>query len=83
MLELALFPTITLVGKSIIYVKTHTPYDDPWAIAFDEYGQTFLSDASGGANWWSLPLSAKQMYLPARTIEHVLVKIYDYQQQGK
>lgn len=29
------FPTITLLGKSITYVKTHTPYDDPGAIAFD------------------------------------------------
>ncbi len=36
-----------------------TDVSNPWAIAFDEYGQTFLSDASGGANWWSLPLSAK------------------------
>ena len=32
---------------------------NPWGVAIDDYGQTFLSDASGGANWWSLPLSAK------------------------
>jgi mono/diheme cytochrome c family protein len=32
---------------------------NPWGIAFDEWGQNFLSDASPGANWWSLPLSAK------------------------
>jgi mono/diheme cytochrome c family protein len=36
-----------------------TDVSNPWGIAFDEWGQTFLSDASGGANWWSLPLSAK------------------------
>ena len=36
-----------------------TDVSNPWGVAFDEYGQTFLSDASGGANWWSLPLSAK------------------------
>ncbi len=32
---------------------------NPWGVTIDDYGQTFLSDASGGANWWSLPLSAK------------------------
>lgn len=36
-----------------------TDVSNPWGVTFDEYGQTFLSDASGGANWWSLPLSAK------------------------
>lgn len=34
-------------------------YSNPWAVAFDEYGQDFLGDASPGANWWLLPLSAK------------------------
>lgn len=36
-----------------------TDVSNPWGIAFDEWGQTFLSDASPGANWWSLPLSTK------------------------
>lgn len=36
-----------------------TDVSNPWGVTFDEWGQTFLSDASGGANWWSLPLSAK------------------------
>ncbi|MEX2579802.1 MAG: PVC-type heme-binding CxxCH protein [Verrucomicrobiales bacterium] len=34
-------------------------YSNPWAVAFDEYGQDFLGDASPGANWWLLPLSVK------------------------
>lgn len=36
-----------------------TDVSNPWGIAFDEWGQMFLSDASGGSNWWSVPLSAK------------------------
>jgi glucose/arabinose dehydrogenase/mono/diheme cytochrome c family protein len=36
-----------------------TDVNNPWGIAFDEWGQNFLADASGGQNWWSLPLSAK------------------------
>lgn len=36
-----------------------TDVSNPWGIAFDDWGQMFLSDASGGANWWSVPLSAK------------------------
>ncbi|GAB5561078.1 MAG: GDSL-type esterase/lipase family protein [Synoicihabitans sp.] len=36
-----------------------TDVSNPWGIAFDEWGQMFLSDASGGNNWWSVPLSAK------------------------
>jgi glucose/arabinose dehydrogenase/mono/diheme cytochrome c family protein len=36
-----------------------TDVNNPWGIAFDEWGQNFLADASGGNNWWSLPLSAK------------------------
>ena len=36
-----------------------TDVSNPWGMAFDEWGQNFLSDASGGQNWWSLPLSAK------------------------
>ncbi len=37
-------------------------YTNPWGIAFDEWGQMFLADASNGRNWWILPLSAKMPY---------------------
>ncbi len=36
-----------------------TDVNNPWGIAYDEWGQNYLADASGGNNWWSLPLSAK------------------------
>lgn len=36
-----------------------TDVSNPWGVAVDEWGQIFLSDASGGSNWWSLPVSAK------------------------
>ncbi len=32
---------------------------NPWGITHDEYGQNFLNDASGGAQYWMLPLSMK------------------------
>lgn len=34
-------------------------YNNPWAVAFDEWDQCFISDASSGQNWWALPVSAK------------------------
>lgn len=34
-------------------------YANPWGIAFDDWGQCFLADASNGQNWWELPLSVK------------------------
>lgn len=34
-------------------------YANPWGVAFDDWGQCFLADASPGENWWELPLSAK------------------------
>ncbi|MCC5024240.1 MAG: hypothetical protein J6386_16260 [Candidatus Synoicihabitans palmerolidicus] len=34
-------------------------YANPWAIAFDDYGQTFLSDASNGRNYWLTPMSSR------------------------
>lgn len=34
-------------------------YANPWGIAFDDWGQCYIADASGGANWWGLPLSVK------------------------
>ena len=34
-------------------------FANPWGIAVDEWGQSFLADASPGDNWWALPLSAK------------------------
>ena len=41
---------------------SQSDYSNPWGIAFDEWGQNFISDASGGANYWLLPLSAKVPY---------------------
>ena len=38
---------------------SQSDYSNPWAVAFDEYGQDFIGDASGGANWWGTAVSAK------------------------
>jgi mono/diheme cytochrome c family protein/glucose/arabinose dehydrogenase len=38
---------------------SQTGYANPWGIAFDDWGQCFLADASNGMNWWELPLSVK------------------------
>jgi mono/diheme cytochrome c family protein/glucose/arabinose dehydrogenase len=38
---------------------SQSDYNNPWAVAFDDWGQNFLGDASGGDNWWLLPLSVK------------------------
>lgn len=38
---------------------SQSDYSNPWAVAFDEYGQDFLGDASGGSNWWMTALSVK------------------------
>ncbi len=32
---------------------------NPWGVAHDEYGQTFVNDASGGAQYWMLGYSIK------------------------
>lgn len=32
---------------------------NPWGVAHDEYGQTFVNDASGGAHYWMLGYSLK------------------------
>ncbi len=37
-------------------------YNNPWGIAFDDWEQAYISDASDGLNWWALPLSAKMPY---------------------
>ena len=34
-------------------------YNNPWAVAFDEWDQGYISDASSGDNYWALPVSAK------------------------
>lgn len=39
------------------YSQAH--YANPWGIAFDDWDQCFVADASSGMNWWALPLSAK------------------------
>lgn len=37
--------------------SSRVDYANPWGLVFDEWGQGFLADASGGQNWWQLPLS--------------------------
>ena len=36
--------------------------NNPWGIAFDDWEQCVLSDASSGENYWALPISAKMPY---------------------
>lgn len=38
---------------------SQTDYSNPWGICFNEYGQNFVADASGGNNWHLLPLSLR------------------------
>ena len=39
------------------YVQSR--FANPWGIGFDEWGQFFIADASGGQHWYGLPISAK------------------------
>lgn len=39
-----------------------TDVNNPWGIAFDDWEQGVLSDASSGENYWVLPVSAKMPY---------------------
>lgn len=39
-----------------------TDINNPWGYSFDYWEQDYLSDASSGQNWWSLPVSAKMPY---------------------
>ncbi|MCW1887225.1 c-type cytochrome [Luteolibacter flavescens] len=39
------------------YVQTY--FNNPWGIAFDDWQQCFIADASGGNNYWGLPISIK------------------------
>ncbi len=36
--------------------------NNPWGMAFDDWEQGVLSDASSGENYWALPISAKMPY---------------------
>lgn len=36
-----------------------TDVSNPWGVAHDEYGQTFVNDASGGSHYWMLGYSIK------------------------
>lgn len=36
--------------------------NNPWGVAFDEWGQNYISDASDGANYFGLPVSVKMPY---------------------
>ncbi|MCW5557399.1 MAG: c-type cytochrome [Verrucomicrobiae bacterium] len=42
------------------YIQTDV--NNPWGIAFDDWEQCVLSDASSGENYWALPVSAKMPY---------------------
>ncbi|MFM8360334.1 MAG: PVC-type heme-binding CxxCH protein, partial [Verrucomicrobiota bacterium] len=42
------------------YIQTDV--NNPWGIAFDDWEQGVLSDASSGENYWALPVSAKMPY---------------------
>ena len=46
-------------GSQRLERYSQTSYANPWGIAFDDWGQCFLADASNGQNWWELPLSVK------------------------
>ena len=39
------------------YIQTY--FNNPWGIAFDDWQQCFIADASGGNNYWGLPISIK------------------------
>ena len=39
-----------------------TDVHNPWGYSFDHWEQGYLSDASSGENWWSLPIAAKVPY---------------------
>lgn len=39
--------------------ETQAAFANPWGVAFDDWDQCFIADASGGNNWWAMPLSAK------------------------
>lgn len=45
-------------------LERHNQVDvnNPWGFSFDYWEQGYLSDASSGQNWWSLPISAKMPY---------------------
>jgi mono/diheme cytochrome c family protein/glucose/arabinose dehydrogenase len=36
-----------------------TSFANPWGVAFDDWDQCFIADASNGQNWWALPISVK------------------------
>lgn len=41
------------------------PFANPWGHSFDRWGQSFVSDASPGENYWATPISGKVNY-PAK-----------------
>ena len=41
---------------------SQSDYNNPWGVAFDEWGQNYISDASNGENYWALPLSVNVPY---------------------
>ncbi len=45
-------------------LERHNQFDvnNPWGYSFDRWEQGFISDASSGENYWSLPIAAKMPY---------------------
>ena len=38
------------------------PFANPWGMTFDRWGQTFIADASGGANYFATAFSGRTIY---------------------
>lgn len=43
-------------------VYTSYPYANPWGQVFDQWGNHFIADASGGANYFANPMSGRMAY---------------------
>ncbi|MEL7500215.1 MAG: PVC-type heme-binding CxxCH protein [Planctomycetota bacterium] len=43
-------------------VHVNFSFANPWGHVFDDWGQNFVADASGGMNYWVTPISGKRDY---------------------
>lgn len=43
-------------------VHVNYSFANPWGHVFDDWGQDFIADASGGMNYWATPISGKMTY---------------------
>ena len=44
------------------YVHVNYAFANPWGHVFDDWGQNFIADASGGQNYWATLISAKRFF---------------------